>query len=355
MISGKGGGPPNSGGNPTGSQNGHATVELGEHWNSDGTIRPGQLATPMRGYGDYGYAPPGMNPNTFNTGHAYRESGGQQNAAFDPALAAYNSTLGGAQTTATNLANSNYDLQSNAAYAMNPDGLGQQMNGGGQQAGAFNTGGMQQAGQFAPGQLFSGSMDPMVAQQMGQAQQQNTLQARSVADQIAASAGDNKALAGAMRGRGMQDAMLANNQLRTDFMGQQANRDMARRQASESAYGQNLQGMNQNNQASLQGYGANLQGMSQNNQFNQQAMAQNNQARQAEEQLGQSAYGQNVANAGMANQSEAQKLGARTGAAAPQMNMLGQLGQQLPAFANQFDNADLQSLGATPDGSGGGK
>jgi len=289
-------------GSPTRTQS-YPTIQDGQAWNNQ-MNKPVGIVNPMTNYGSYGAAPPGMDPNVFNRGTVGRTSGGEQGAAFDDALGAYKNTLGGAQGNAADVAGQRYGLNTNSAYQ---NQMGQQ----------------QQNQAFAPGQLFQNNMDPLVQQQMSRAQQDNSLQARSIANQVGAAAGDNKALAGALRGRGMQQAMLANNSLRPEFMAQQNQRDLAQRQASETGYGLNMQGIGANNQT-----------------------------RQAGEQLNQGAYGQNVANAGMQNQSSAQQIGAYTGAAAPQNNLVGMLGSQLPSFGNQWDNSSLTSLGRGIEGGG---
>jgi len=296
------------GGSPTDYTGAPSFIDRGQQWNEP---RGGQLghvsggAQPQTRYGTYGAAPPGIDPNEFNISGMRQGQGGEQRAAFGDALGAYRSQLGGAQGTASDLAGMRYNLQDPGRY------------GGGNVQ-------QQMAGAFQPGNLFSQSLDPLVQQQLSMGQQQAGLQARSMAEQTAAAAGGNRALASALGQRGSQQAMLAGNQMRTDALGAQSQRDISQRQAAEGAYGLNLQGMGQNNQA-----------------------------RMAQEQARQSAYGLNQATAGMMNQAEAQRLGAYTGAAAPQMNLIGMLGQQLPAFGDQWSQTGAQSLGRREQASGG--
>lgn len=308
MIAGFGGG------SPTDYTGAPAFMDKGQQWQEPttdwrtGQKIPGRVtggAQPQVNYGTYGAAPPGMDPNEFLIGRTGQTSGGQQVDAFQPALDAYKSTLGGAQQTASDLAGMRYNIQNPGQY------------GGGQVK-------QQMAGGFNPGQLYSNSLDPLVQQQLSRGQQEAGLQARSMAQQVAQSAGGNRALGAALGQRGMQQAMLAGNQMRTDALGAQSQRDIAQRQAAEGAFGLNLQGMGQNNAA-----------------------------RMAQEQARQSAYGLNQQTAGMMNQANAQQIGAYTGAAAPQSNLVGMLGSQLPAFGNQWTNNTATSLGRREQPSGG--
>jgi len=280
------------------------TIQQGQGWDASRGQATGS-ARPQVNYGNYGAAPPGMNPNEFTIGGQSGTTGGEQRAAFGDALGAYKNQLGGAQGTASNLANMRYNLQNPGQYKVGD--ISQQT------AGAFN-----------PGQLYSNSLDPLVQQQLSRGQQEAGLQARSMAQQLAQQAGGNRALGAALGQRGMQQSMLAGNQMRTDALGAQSQRDIAQRQAAESGYGLNLQGMQMNNAA-----------------------------RMAQEQARQSGYGLNQQTANMMNQAEAQRMGAYTGAAAPQMNLLGMLGSQLPAFGNQFTDNTIQSLGRREQPSGG--
>lgn len=255
---------------------------------------PTQNTSNSGNYGDYGQAPSGMTPNEFSRINLGQTTSGQQGQAFNPAFSGYTNMLNTAQSGVSNLANQRYNLSNPGNYG--GGNLSQQT------AGRFN---------------LSNNMDALVKQQYGQAQQQNVMQARNIANQVAQASGGNQALASALGTRAMQQAMLANNSLRPQFMQAQADRD-------------------------VQNYTNNLQ-----------SMEANNLARARQEEANRQAYTSNLQGAQLMNQSEASRLGAYTQAASPLVNIFGMLGQQLPAFGDQTSATNTFNLGQRETGGGG--